>query len=80
MNDNTRLPKVHPVKSGWNLPPKPEGDYCPAVYFDGEECYIHWYSETEQIDCIEMVGKESWPFTTDFATPDDFRKLGFIII
>lgn len=70
------------VKPGWKLPEKPKGNYIPAVYFDCDECYMHWYSDTEEIDQVEMelTGGDCWPFVEDRAWREDWERIGFTVV
>ena len=62
--------------NGWKMPPKPEGDYVACVILD-DGWYPHWYSETEQVDYIEM---NTWPFVEDVAYAEDWEKIGFKVV
>lgn len=70
------------VKPGWTMPPKPDGDYAPMVYIDYDECHMHWYSETESIDQVDMdlKGDSAWPFVEDYAYREDWERLGFTVV
>ena len=64
------------VRPGWTMPPKPAGDYRPCVVSD-DGWHPHWYSETEDLDYIEITGEAAWPFVEFTAWADDWERLGF---
>lgn len=68
------------VKAGWAKPEKPDGDYFLAVHFDSDEAILHWSSDTESVDFVEIVGEAAWPFNEETAWPDDFERLGVVVV
>lgn len=67
------------VKEGWEMPPKPQGEY-EATVVSEDGWHPHWYSETEDIDYIEFPSTHSWPFVEDRAYDEDWEKLGFVVV
>ena len=68
------------VRSDWKMPDKPPGDYHATVCNEGEGWSPHWYSETEDNDCIEISGDAAWPFVEQTAYAEDWEKLGFEVV
>ena len=68
------------VRDDWKRPEQPPGDYTLAVVNEGEGWVLHWYSETEQEDYIEITGDTSWPFVEDTAWSGDWEMLGVEVV
>lgn len=68
------------VRANWVRPEPPEGDYTLSVINDGDGWVLHWYSETEQKDYVEITGDASWPFNEETAWPDDWERLGVEVV
>lgn len=67
------------VRDDWKRPEKPDGDYQLTVYQD-DAWYLHWHSETEDIDYIEITGDAAWPFVQDTAWAEDWERLGVAVV
>lgn len=68
------------VRHDWEKPEKPDGDYRLTVYNDGEGWSLHWFSETESNDYIEVTGEAAWPFIENEATDYDWECLGVEVV
>ncbi len=64
------------VKPDWERPEAPVGDYQLYVVDEGDGWQMHWYSETEDVDYIEIRGEQAWPFVEEIAYTEDWERLG----
>ncbi len=68
------------VRESWIRPKPPAGEYQLSAVNDGEGWSLHWYSETEEIDYIEVSGDAAWPFVEGTAWPEDWERLGVLVV
>jgi len=69
------------VKKGWLKPAKPAGDYRLCVNNAGDGWAMHWWSDTEKEDYLEIAADaDGWPFNEDIAYPEDWELLGVEVI
>lgn len=68
------------VRDEWERPEPPEGDYTLTVINEGDGWCLHWYSETEKEDYVEISGDAAWPFVEDTAWDEDWERLGVAVV
>lgn len=67
------------VRPDWKRPEPPAGDYTLMVRME-DAWIMEWYSETEEIDVIEVPHPDSWPFVESVAYTEDWQRLGIEVL